>query len=116
MRTTVTGPAGAEWEVTASRLRWRPRRRRIGDLDPIGLVLAVLSLPLLAVEWLAAGLVALVKPGRSVVARTAGPPSRHLTWHLSSPAAARAKAAEVVALVADGADVDADADEREVGT
>jgi hypothetical protein len=111
----VSGPDGVTWTVATTRLRWRPRRRRIGDLDAIGIVLAVLSIPLLALEWAVAGVIAALRPATTVTASAEGPPSRTLRWHLPSARAAREKVADVARRIEAGEDVSADADERHVG-
>lgn len=111
----VEEPDGTIWDVEASRLRWRPRRRRIGGLDSVGVVLSVLSLPLLAIEWLVAGALGALRPRTVVVATSAGPPSRRLVWRVSSRADATAKCVDVAQRLGAGEDLAEDADEREVG-
>jgi len=111
----VEEPNGTVWDVDASRLPWRPRRRRIGDLDPVGVVLFFLSLPLIVVEWVVANVVAAVRPRTVVIATTEGPPTRRLTWKEGSRDAAVAKAREVVRRLRAGEELSEDADDREVG-
>jgi hypothetical protein len=103
------------WTVASTRLRWRPQRRRIGDLDAVGIALAVLSIPLLALEWAAAGLIAALRPATTVTAVAEGSPTRTLRWHLSTAREAREKVAEVAGRSEAGEDVSSDADERQVG-
>ena len=111
----VEEPDGTIWDVDASRLRWRPRRRRIGDVDPAGVVFAILSLPLLALEWIVAGSLGALRPRTVVVATSPGPPSRRLVWRTSSRDDATTKSVEVARRLSAGEDLAHDADEREVG-
>ena len=115
MTRRVTAPDGTVWEIVATRLPWQPRWRRHDPFDFAGAVLAVLSIPLLALEWLLAVAIGLVRPSTKATCVTAGPPPVRLVWNLESPAAARVKAEDVALRIGAGEDVAPDADGRAVG-
>ena len=122
MSACVQAPDGREWEVRRRTLLWRPRRRIGFDLDPVGILLAVIALPLLALEWVLAGLLtavtaavrlALRRPWR-VDAVLAGQTTRRLTWNVEGWRAAGQKAEQVRAEIAAGQDPSRHADQREI--
>lgn len=122
MSADVTTPDGQQWRVQTRALLWRPRRRVRFELDPIGVLLGVVGVPLLALEWvvaatlslLAAGVrTALRRPWR-VEATAGGPTTKRLTWEVRGWRAARQKADELRAEIAAGQDPSRHADRRQI--
>ena len=103
-------------------LLWRPQRRMRFDLDAVGVLLGVVALPLLALEWLVAGLLSLVAAGARIALRRPwrveavlpGATARRLTWDVAGWGAAGRRAEEVRAEIAAGHDPSHHADERAI--
>lgn len=113
-------PDGTRWRVARRVLPWRPRLRRDpGDLDPAGIVLQLLSLPLLVIELALAALVqlariALRRPWR-VEAVSTGPPPQRLVWSIAGFGAAKEHARAVAASLEQSGRPTSPPDERHVG-
>lgn len=118
----MQAPDGREWEVRRRTLLWRPRRRIGIELDPVGILLGVIAVPLLALEWVLAGLMTAVTAAVKLALRRpwhidavlAGPPTRRLTWNVEGWRAAGQKAEELRAEIAAGQDPSRHADHREI--
>jgi hypothetical protein len=103
-------------------LLWRPQRRMRFDLDAIGVLLGVVALPLLALEWVVAGLLSLVAAAGRIALRRPwrveavlpGATARRLTWNVAGWRAAGRRADQVRAEIAAGHDPSHHADERAI--
>lgn len=115
-------PTGGRWRVGRRFLLWRPTRRIRFELDPVGVLLALVALPLLLFEWLlaltaatvaAAVRVALRRPW-TVTATLDAPSERRLGWQVHGWRAAGELADRVRGELADGTDPSTHADTQAV--